>query len=102
MTEREKNIKAIRTACIAAHPDRVHLMFGIRDVLLASEKVGRNLAIRDNGCFLIYGEHELEEELGWFEMFNDDVQWDLRTDDLALQNDKTLEVIATLLVKNDE
>ncbi len=62
MIDREKNIEAIRAACRRANPDRPtqagrdvwerDLYIGIGDVLLASHKAGRNLAVhRTAGAF---------------------------------------------------
>ena len=101
MRDREKNLEAIRVACFRANPDRVaddrHI--GLCDVLLASQVVGRNLAIRDTGRFMELREDELEEKIGWAEVFGDaGVFWEFRSNDLEAQSDETINALSDLLV----
>ena len=108
VTDREKDIQAIRTACRQAHPDKAQagrdawkrdLYIGICDVLIASHKAGRNLAIQDSGRFMELREYELEEEQAWVEAFDDpSICWDLHSDDLEAQSDDMIEALADLLV----
>ena len=108
MTDREKNIDAMRAACRRANPDRPtqagreawerDLYIGIGDVLLASHKAGRNLAVQDSGRFLELRQDALEEEAGWVEAFEDpSLYWDLHDNDLAAQSDDLIEALADLL-----
>ena len=79
MTDRERNIAAIRIVCRRANPDRpaqagreaweADRYVGICDVLLASHKAGRNLAVQGSGRFMELREDELEEEAVWAEGF---------------------------------
>jgi len=109
MTDREKNIEAIRTVCRRANPDRPaqagrdvwerDRYIGICDVLLASHKAGRNLAVQDSGRFMELREDELEEEPVWGEAFDDpSICWDLHNNDLEAQSDDLIDALADLLV----
>jgi len=98
VTDREKNIEAIRTVCRRANPDRLvqagrdvwerDRYIGICDVLLVSHKAGRNLAVQDSGRFMELREDELEEEAVWAEALDDpSIGWDLHNNDLEAQSD---------------
>jgi hypothetical protein len=101
MRNREKTLEAIRAVCCRANPDRVpsdrHI--GLCDILLASQDVGRNLAIQDSGCFMELREDELEEKIGWADVSADrGVFWELRNDHLEAQSDDVIGALADLLV----
>ena len=109
MTDREKNIEALRTMCRRANPDRPvpggrdvwerERYIGICDVLLASHKAGWSLAVQGSGRFMELREDELEEEAVWVEAFDDpSICWDLHSDDLEAQSDDMIEALADLLV----
>ena len=111
VTDREKNIEALRTVCLQASPDRPaqagrdawerDRYIGICDVLIASHKAGRNLAVQDSGRFMELRQDELEEEAVWAEAFDDpSICWDLRNDDLEAQSDDMIDALASLLVPN--
>jgi hypothetical protein len=81
VTDRERNIEVLRTVCLRASPNRLaqanrHVgerdpSIGICDLLIASHKAGRNLAVQDSGCFLELRQDELEEETVWVDAFED-------------------------------
>ena len=109
VTDREKDIQAIRTACRQANPGKPaqagrdawerDRYIGICDVLIASHKAGRNLAVQDSGRFMELREDGLEEEQVWVESFEDpSICWDLHSDDLEAQSDDMIDVLADLLV----
>jgi hypothetical protein len=109
VTDREKDIEAIRTVCRQANPDKPaqagrdawarDRYIGICDVLIASHKAGRNLAVQDNGRFMELREDELEEEAVWVEAFDDpSIRWNLYSDDIQAQSDDMIDALANLLV----
>ena len=109
MTDREKNIEALRTMCRRANPDRPvpggrdvwehDRYIGICDVLLASHKTGWNLAVQGSGRFMELREDELEEEAVWVEAFDDpSICWGLHNNDLEAQSDDMIDALADLLV----
>jgi len=109
VTDREKDVEAIRTVCRQANPDKPaqagrdawerDRYIGICDVLIASHKAGRNLAVQDNGRFMELREDELEEEAVWVEAFDDpSIRWNLYSDDIQAQSDDMIDALANLLV----
>jgi hypothetical protein len=109
VTDREKNMEALHILCLRANPDRPATAsrdawgrkryIGLCDVLLASHKAGRTLAVQNSRRFIELREDELEEEPVWADAFEDpSTCWDLHSDDLEAQSDDMIDALANLLV----